>query len=119
ATQWCGVLLKTGPNAKPSAGSVKAPAAIAPAVWALPVMKRRRVIVSPSKAPGIKRSAVYLDVYLVRLSATAFEQYRGVDQLAAASSRALVRIASRAPGAPSRTSCLALRWGSLAPQPTA
>ena len=60
-TQLCGVLLNIGPTAKASAGSVKAPAAIAPAVWAEPVMNRRRVIVSPSNAPGIRRSAVYLD----------------------------------------------------------
>ena len=56
-----GVLLKMGPIENASAGSVKAPAAIAPAVCAVPVMKRRRVIVSPSNAPGIRRSAVYLE----------------------------------------------------------
>src|SRR3712207_7708959 len=45
----------------PRAGSVNAAAATAPAVCAVPVMKRRRVTVSPSKAPGIPRPAVYLD----------------------------------------------------------
>jgi hypothetical protein len=62
SSQKCGGCLKIGPIAKPSAGSVKEAAAIAPAVWAVPVMKRRRVTVSPSKAPGIIRSAVYFDL---------------------------------------------------------
>ena len=42
----------------PTDGNV-APAAIAPAPWAVPVMNRRRVTVSPSKPPGIFRSSVY------------------------------------------------------------
>jgi hypothetical protein len=49
----------TGATAKPSAGSVKAAAAIAPAPFAVAFMNRRRVIVSPSKAPGICASSVY------------------------------------------------------------
>ncbi len=52
-----GCFLKIGPIAKPSAGSAKAAAATPPAPWAVAVMKRRRVIVSPSKAPGIFRSS--------------------------------------------------------------
>ncbi len=38
----------TGPNAMPRAGSVNAAVAMPPAVWALVVMNRRRVTVSPS-----------------------------------------------------------------------
>jgi hypothetical protein len=33
-------------------------------------MKRRRVTVSPSKAPGIPLSIVYFDLWLERLSGT-------------------------------------------------
>ncbi len=74
----CGVLLKIGPIAKPSAGSAKAPRGDDPgAVGAPTVMKRRRVTVSPSKAPGMPRSSVYLDLCLRCLSATGGEQYRG------------------------------------------
>ena len=60
---------KIGPSAKPSAGRVNAEAAMAPAVCAVPVMNRRRVTVSPSKAPGIRRSRVYLDFFGFRRSA--------------------------------------------------
>ena len=49
---------KTGPSAKPSAGSAKAAVAAMPRPWAPPVIRRRRVTVSPSKAPGMPRSAV-------------------------------------------------------------
>jgi len=59
----------TGPSAKPSAGRRKADAATAPATFAVPVMNRRRVTVSPSKAPGIMRSAVYLLLVCRRSSA--------------------------------------------------
>src|ERR1700742_1434112 len=52
----------TGARANPSAGSVKPATAIAPAPWAVMFMKFRRVTVSPSNAPGILRSAVYLDL---------------------------------------------------------
>src|SRR6266568_8268654 len=71
--EW-GCFSKIGPIAKASAGNVNAPAAIAPAECALAVMNLRRVIVSPSKAPGMPLSSVYLDLCL---SATAAEQYRG------------------------------------------
>ena len=56
------------PAAKPSTGSVNAIAAAAPEPCAASVMKRRRVTVSPSNAPGMLRSAVYLDfaVFLIR-----------------------------------------------------
>jgi hypothetical protein len=43
------------------AGSAMADTATAPAMCTVPVMSRRRVTVSPSKAPGIWRSAVYFD----------------------------------------------------------
>src|ERR1700730_4807799 len=69
-SQRWGGLLKIGPTAKPRAGRANAAAAIPPAVWAVPVMNRRRVIVSPSKAPGIMRSAVYLDLFRACLSDT-------------------------------------------------
>ena len=39
-------------------------------------MNRRRVIVSPSNAPGIPRSSVYLDLCLSRLSGTGRKEYR-------------------------------------------
>src|SRR4051794_17295166 len=50
----------SGPRAKPSAGSRIAEVAMAPVAWTVPTMKRRRVTVSPSNAPGMPRSAVYL-----------------------------------------------------------
>src|SRR4051794_29033195 len=58
------------PAAKPSAGSRNADAATAPAAWVVSVIIRRRVTVSPSKAPGTLRSAVYLDCGCLRGSAT-------------------------------------------------
>ena len=61
-----GSRLKIGPSANPSAGSVKAAAATTPAPCAVTFMNRRRVTVSPSKAPGIPRSAVYLEDCLWR-----------------------------------------------------
>src|SRR3954452_11984761 len=59
------------PIAKARAGSVNEAAATAPAPCAVSVMKRRRVTVSPSKAPGINRSAVYLDLGSLRGEGTA------------------------------------------------
>ena len=56
------------PAAKPSAGSTTAAVATAPAVWTVPTMKRRRVTVSPSNAPGMLRSAVYLERGCLRVS---------------------------------------------------
>src|SRR5258705_6946420 len=50
--------LKTGPRAKPRAGNAAAAAAMAPAPWAAPVMRRRRVTVSPANAPGRPASEV-------------------------------------------------------------
>src|ERR1700736_5686574 len=116
--EW-GSPLNIGPSAKPSAGSVKAPAATAPAVWAVPVMNRRRVIVSPSKAPGILRSAVYLDLCFACLSDTEREQYRGWIERDSYVPRALVRIASSASGAPAKARRLARLWAALDPQATA
>ncbi len=97
------MFLKIGPIAKPSAGSANAAAAIPPAVCAVPVMKRRRVTVSPSKAPGIMRSAVYLDLCFACLSDTDLEQYRGAIQGGLGIARMLVRIASIASGEPAAT----------------
>ena len=67
-TDWngCSYFSNTGPSAKPSVGSKIADVATAPATWTVPVMKRRRVTVSPSKAPGISRSTVYLDLGTLR-----------------------------------------------------
>ncbi len=59
----------------PSAGSVNAAAATPPAAWAVPVMKRRRVTVSPSNEPGIFASAVVLGFFL-RSSGTGTGIYR-------------------------------------------
>src|SRR5918992_4743223 len=49
------------PAAKPRAGSVKVATAIPPPAWTARPMARRRVTVSPSNAPGMSRSLVYLD----------------------------------------------------------
>ena len=54
------------PTANPSAGSVKAATAMAPPPLTANTITRRRVTVSPSKAPGISRSSVYLDLGGVR-----------------------------------------------------
>src|SRR3954451_16991553 len=62
ACQGCSCFSNSGPSAKPSAGRTKAAVATAPVRWTVPVMKRRRVTVSPSNAPGMPRSAVYLDL---------------------------------------------------------
>src|ERR1700730_1032047 len=62
-------LEKIGPIAKASAGSAKPIVISAPAPCTVPVMNRRRVTVSPSKAPGIPRSAVYLDLLGLRVGA--------------------------------------------------
>ena len=53
--------LKIGAIANPSAGSVNAAAATAPAPLAARFINRRRVTVSPSNAPGMPRSSVYFD----------------------------------------------------------
>ncbi len=63
----------TGPSANPSAGSVNAPAATAPAPFTVPTMNRRRVTVSPSKAPGMLRSAVYFGLGSLRLRRSGIE----------------------------------------------
>ena len=60
--------LKIGPSAKPRAGRVKAAAAMPPAVCTDMVMNRRRLTVSPSKEPGMFRSAVYFDLACLCLS---------------------------------------------------
>src|ERR1700722_54577 len=62
-------LVKIGPIAKASAGSVKPIVISAPALCTVPVMNRRRVIVSPSNAPGMPRSAVDLDLLGLRMGA--------------------------------------------------
>src|SRR5688572_17111372 len=48
------------PTAKPSAGSVNVATAMPPPTWTARPIARRRVTVSPSNAPGIRRSDVYL-----------------------------------------------------------
>ena len=65
--------------------------ATAPATWAVPVMNRRRVTVSPSKAPGICRSAVYLRLGLVGglLPCRGAEPYRPVSLRSAAGTATL------------------------------
>src|SRR4051812_37102793 len=70
ACQGCSCFSNSGPSAKPSAGSTKAAVATAPVTLTAPVMKRRRVIVSPSNAPGMPRSAVYLDLASLRSAMT-------------------------------------------------
>src|SRR4051794_29096561 len=70
ACQGCSCFSNSGPSAKPSAGRTKAAVATAPVRWTVPVMKRRRVIVSPSNAPGMPRSAVYLDLASLRSAMT-------------------------------------------------
>src|SRR3954453_18343052 len=66
ACQGCSCFSNSGPRAKPSAGRTNAAVATAPVRCTVPVMKRRRVIVSPSNAPGMPRSAVYLDLASLR-----------------------------------------------------
>src|SRR4051794_21156287 len=61
------------PIAKPIAGSRMAAVAMAPPAWTVRVMNRRRVTVSPSKAPGMFRSAVYLEMGCLRDSGTGLE----------------------------------------------
>src|SRR5271167_1700109 len=111
--------LKIGPIAKPSAGSTKAAVATAPAPLAVTVMNLRRVTVSPSNAPGMPRSSVYLDFCFARLLATGRKEYRRGIQDDAAAPAELVRIASIASGAPASTSSFARECPSLGPQPTA
>src|ERR1700730_3089207 len=62
-------LEKIGPSENASAGSAMPIVNSAPAPCTVPVMNRRRVTVSPSKAPGIPRSAVYLDLLGLRVGA--------------------------------------------------
>src|SRR3954452_478199 len=59
--RWGSVWLKFGPRANPSAGSPNAALARPPTARAPPVMRPRRVTVSPANAPGMFRSAVYGD----------------------------------------------------------
>src|SRR4051794_121416 len=64
--QGCLCSSKIGPAAKPTAGRTIAAVAVIPAMWTVPVMKRRRVTVSPGNAPGIRRSDVYFDLVFLR-----------------------------------------------------
>ena len=59
-----------GADGEAQRGQRERSAATAPAPCAVQVMKRRRVTVSPSKAPGISRSAVYFDLGSLRAEAT-------------------------------------------------
>src|SRR5437764_10597541 len=63
-------VLNTGASANASAGSVNAAAATPPTPFAAPTINRLRVIVSPSNAPGMLRSSVYLDLSARRRSGT-------------------------------------------------
>src|ERR1700677_3758142 len=90
-----------------------------PAAWPPTVMNRRRVTVSPSKAPGMPRSRVYLDLCFACASDTEPEQYRGANQGDVGMPTALVRIASNASGEPANASSLARLWAGLDPHPTA
>src|SRR3954469_23246396 len=67
------------PAAKPIAGNSTAAVATPPAVCVVITMKRRRVTVSPSNAPGMLRSAVSLETGCLRLSGTGAECYRSAD----------------------------------------
>ena len=83
-------------------------------------MNRRRVIVSPSKAPGhapVERVLGLVLCVLVGHRAQTIPRRDSGRRDAAPS--ALVRIASIASGAPARTSSLARACASLEPQPTA
>src|SRR5205085_4669790 len=91
------------PTANASAGSVKAIAAAAPAPCAVSVIIRRRVIVSPSKAPGMLRSAVYFGFGCRRGSGTAGAE--------------LYRPAGADP--PPRQAALAASWSADGPSRTA
>src|SRR3954452_733276 len=76
ASQRRSTLSNIGPIAKPSAGSVKAAVAIAPPVWTVAVMNRRRVSVSPANAPGTCSSEVRRGFFDVRSADTGTEIYR-------------------------------------------
>ena len=119
ASQCSTLRLKIGPIAKPIEGNTKAAVATAPAPLAVTVMNLRRVTVSPSNAPGMPRSSVYLDFCFARLSATGRKEYRRGIQDGAEPPAKLVRIASIASGAAASTSSLARACSSLGPQPTA
>src|SRR5689334_1483817 len=54
------------PAAKPSTGRMMPIVAAAPATFTTPTITRRRVMVSPSNAPGMLLSAVYLDFGVFR-----------------------------------------------------
>src|SRR5579863_8953995 len=104
--------LKIGPIAKATAGSEAPITTSAPPACAVPVMNRRRVTVSPSKAPGIPRSAVYLDLLGGRFDANdapsepgGGEQYRHAMARGASSASS----AARALWSPARASALAAR----------
>src|SRR5438874_6231110 len=90
---------KTGPRAKASAGRTKADAATAPATFADPTMKRRRVTVSPSYAPGISRSAVYFDLGSLRSAILGAERYRAAS-LRWPAARGFMEVSAAAPGRP-------------------
>src|SRR5207302_5761781 len=66
--QVTGVVLNTGARANPRAGRAIAAVATIPAPFAAPTMNRRRVTVSPSYAPGMLRSSVYLGFLVLRRS---------------------------------------------------
>src|SRR5262245_7381709 len=69
ACHFSSVFSNTGPSANPSAGSAIADTATAPATFTVTPMKRRRVTVSPSNEPGMRRSDVYLLLVFRRSSA--------------------------------------------------
>ena len=114
--------MKIGPIAKPSAGSgerrrpPRAPARLG----ADPVMNRRRVTVSPSKAPGIRRSSVYLDLCFARLSGTEPRTISRRDSGRRRDAPSRLCASPRSPrGRPRAPAPSRARARSLEPQPTA
>ena len=113
------------PAANPSAGSANAETAIAPAPWAVRVMNRRRVTVSPSNAPGIPRSRVYLLLGSLRPSAMREENNIDAERVGTGTpsggqrAGAAARSAAAAPASPARAAALAAPSSGPLPCPTA
>ena len=108
------------------------PSATAPASWTVPVMNRRRVTVSPSKAPGIWRSAVYLDLVCLRsaicganlIAGSVYERVprssgRSADARHVARAWRAAALGRRGASRARARAALAARTASSAPQPTA
>ena len=123
---------KTGPSGEAEGGQQERRGGDGAGLWAVPVMNRRRVTVSPSKAPGMFRSAVYLLLILWRSGHLGEDLTRVVGILSARQHvralryapdpetwRAAATSASAAPSAPSCWTRNACSRAGSGPQPIA